>query len=289
MDHAIIVHSYPAGTDCYNPPNAFLSKFNPEFQKFQRLESSETIEPRTVYISTFPALDATTTLKKLGYDCFIAGYSYDEIMEGKLTVTWGGVAAATAAEDIGSIPKFHQGGFVSGGIRPRLVGERPEEFVMKRSEADNRFLAAMRAGEKDTNPKDAVGVRKWRQFTTVSHLVLAEVGVGMLEGARKYGRHNYRVAGVRASVYVDAAMGHIAQWWEGEDIDKDSGLSHVTKAICSLFVLRDAMIQDMLTDDRPPKGNLAAVRDQLQAAVDEIFVRHPDAKAAYTELGSLKK
>lgn len=136
---------------------------------------------------------------------------------------------------------------------------------------------------KDTNPKDAVGVKKWRQFVTVPLTVLAEIGVGMLEGARKYGRHNYRVAGVRASVYVDASIGHIMQWWEGEDIDKDSGLSHITKAICSLVVLRDSMIQGMLTDDRPPKANLDVLRADLQRAVDEIFARHPDPVPAYTE------
>lgn len=135
---------------------------------------------------------------------------------------------------------------------------------------------------KNTNPKDAVGVKKWRQFSTVPTTVLAEVGVGMLEGARKYGRHNYRVAGVRASVYLDASMGHLMQWWEGEDIDQDSGLSHVTKAICSLFVLRDAMIQGMLTDDRPPQANLDALRADLQRVVDEIFERHPDQLPAYT-------
>ena len=56
---------------------------------------------------------------------------------------------------------------------------------------------------KETNPKDAVGIRKWRNFATVSMTVMAEVGVAMMEGARKYGRHNYRVSGVRASVYVD--------------------------------------------------------------------------------------
>ncbi len=139
---------------------------------------------------------------------------------------------------------------------------------------------------KDTNPKDAVGVKKWRQYCTVPATVLWEVGVGMLEGARKYGRHNYRVAGVRASVYVDAAKGHIDQWWEGEDIDKDSGLSHVTKAICSLVVLRDAMIQDMLTDDRPPKARLDAVRADLQKAVDEIFARFPEQLPAYTAVGN---
>lgn len=143
-------------------------------------------------------------------------------------------------------------------------------------------------GSKDTNnPKDAVGIRKWRVFSVVPLTVIAELGVAMLEGARKYGRHNYRVAGVRASVYVDAAIGHVMQWWEGEDTDPDSGLSHVTKAIASLTVLRDAMIQDMLTDDRPPRGNLDELRQRLQGLVDQLFERHPESKAAFTEIGSV--
>jgi len=137
--------------------------------------------------------------------------------------------------------------------------------------------------KKDTNPKDAVGVRKWRQFTAIPMTVMAEVGVGMLEGARKYGRHNYRVAGVRASVYVDAAMGHVMQWWEGEDKDPDSGLSHVTKAICSLVVLRDAMIEDMLNDDRPPKADLHALREDMQNVVDRIFEDHPEPRPPHVE------
>lgn len=139
---------------------------------------------------------------------------------------------------------------------------------------------------KETNPKDAVGVRKWRQYCTIPATVIAEVGVALLEGAFKYGRHNYRVAGVRASVYVDAAKGHIDQWWEGEDTDADSRLSHITKAIASLVVLRDAMIQDKLTDDRPPKAKLERVRAELQAAVDFIFEKYPDAVPAFTERGN---
>lgn len=136
---------------------------------------------------------------------------------------------------------------------------------------------------KDTNPKDAVGTRKWRQYSTVPCTVLWEVGVAMLEGARKYGRHNYRHAGVRVSVYVDAAKGHIDQYWEGEDTDPDSGLHHVTKAIASLVVLRDAMINDMVIDDRPPKANIDKVRRELQAKVEEIISRYPDPKEPFTE------
>jgi len=135
---------------------------------------------------------------------------------------------------------------------------------------------------KDTNPKDAVGIKKWRQFSCIPLTVLAEIGVALVEGARKYGRHNYRVAGVRSSVYVDASIGHIMQYWEGEDIDPDSNLSHITKAIASLIVLRDSMIQENIVDDRPPKGNLNAVRDNLQSIVDDLFIKYPDAKEAYT-------
>jgi len=131
--------------------------------------------------------------------------------------------------------------------------------------------------EKDTNPKDAIGTAKWRQFFCVPMQVLWEVGVGMLEGTLKYGRHNYRGSGVRASVYVDAAIGHIQSFVEGEDIDEDSGLSHITKAICSLFVLRDAQMNDFWTDDRPPKiKDLPALRERLQALVAENFERYAD-------------
>jgi len=52
---------------------------------------------------------------------------------------------------------------------------------------------------KDTNPKDACGTKKV-PFSVLPWQVLAEIGLALLEGARKYGRHNYRVAGVRASV-----------------------------------------------------------------------------------------
>lgn len=134
---------------------------------------------------------------------------------------------------------------------------------------------APESSSKPTNPKDMVGVRK-APMSTVSSAVMAEVGLAMLEGAAKYGRHNYRVAGVRASVYYDALHRHMASWWdEGEDIDPDSGLSHITKAIATLVVLRDAMINSKMMDDRPPsvpKGFLATLNLKAAAVID----RHAD-------------
>lgn len=104
---------------------------------------------------------------------------------------------------------------------------------------------------KETNPKDSIGVSK-SPLSKIPMQVVYEAGLGMLEGACKYGAFNYRAAGVRASVYYDALQRHMNAWWEGEDIDPDSGLSHVTKAITTLMVLRDAMLNDKLNDDRPP-------------------------------------
>lgn len=85
--------------------------------------------------------------------------------------------------------------------------------------------------------------------------VLAQVALGLLEGALKYSRHNYRVVGVRASVYVDATARHMAQFWEGDDFDADSkaGLHHVDKAIASLTVLSDSIKRGNWVDDRPPR------------------------------------
>jgi len=139
---------------------------------------------------------------------------------------------------------------------------------------------------KDTNPKDAVGIKK-APMSCVSGPVMMEVGLGMMEGALKYGRHNYRVAGVRASVYYDATQRHLVDWWEGTDLDPDSGLSHVTKAITALVVLRDSMIRKNWNDDRPPRTPAGWMQEYNKQA-EAILAKYPDPKPAYTELSTEK-
>jgi hypothetical protein len=134
---------------------------------------------------------------------------------------------------------------------------------------------------KPTNPKDAIGSSKI-PYSTMSGAVRTEIGVAMLEGSVKYGKHNYRVSGVRASVYVDAAGRHMEQFWDyGEDTDPDSGLSHVTKAIASLVVLRDSMISGNWVDDRPPPQNIEHFK-QMQGVVDNLIRKYPEPKKPHT-------
>lgn len=145
----------------------------------------------------------------------------------------------------------------------------------------------MSNSQKPSNPKDLVGVCK-APMSTVSAPVLAEVGVAMLEGALKYGRHNYRAVGVRASIYYDATMRHLMGWWEGQDIDPDSGMSHITKAITSLVVLRDAMIQGALEDDRPPVS--PEFYTKLNKQVEELKEKYKHcAPKHYTIRDTLRK
>ena len=151
-------------------------------------------------------------------------------------------------------------------------------------EKADRKMAQRNLVAKPTNPKDAVGIRK-APYSTVPTLVMNEVGVAMLEGARKYGRHNYRVDGVRTSVYHDAAMRHLGDFYEGLDIDPESGIHNVTKAIACLVIVRDAIMNDKLVDDRPPKTkNIAEQRETLNKLAAQIIDRIPDAKPAHTEI-----
>lgn len=135
---------------------------------------------------------------------------------------------------------------------------------------------------KDTNPKDAVGTAKV-PFSTIPAPVLAELGIVMMEGARKYGRHNYRAVGVRASVYYDAALRHLTAFWEGQDIDPYSGVPHIVHAMACCTVLRDSQIQGNWTDDRPPKtpGDWL---NELNEKAGALLERYPNSVPAYTEL-----
>lgn len=154
-----------------------------------------------------------------------------------------------------------------------------QDFPMKRAPAPSSKPDLKVV--KDSNPKDAIGIKK-APLSTLPMPVMFEIAAGMLEGACKYGRHNYRVIGVRSSIYYDATMRHLAAWWEGQDIDPDSGIHHVSKAIASLVVLRDAMLQDKVHDDRPPRAPEDWMK-QVQSKVDDILKRYPDPVPPYTQ------
>jgi hypothetical protein len=181
----------------------------------------------------------------------------------------------------------HQDGSWSKSVY--FVGEGHTPFKEAQiAQRDVRYRRPVSKPEhvKDTNPKDAIGCTK-PPIANVPLSVISEVGMALAEGQYKYGGYNWRVIGVRASVYWDATFRHIKAWWEGEDTDPDSQLSHITKAISALVVLRDAMIQDNWNDDRPPRSKQtpAMVSEQYKQMLERLKSLQPDPVEGYTQKG----
>ena len=100
------------------------------------------------------------------------------------------------------------------------------------------------------NPKHAAG-RKKTPLRFIPPVALAAEGRVMELGAAKYGAFNWSDGGVVASVYYDAAMRHLMQWYSGEDIDQESGQPHTAHVRACMAILLDAEAQGVLDDDRP--------------------------------------
>ena len=68
-------------------------------------------------------------------------------------------------------------------------------------------------------------------------------------GAEKYGRDNWR-GGMAWSRLLDAALRHITAFVDGEDLDPETGLSHLAHARCCLAFLITYAELGLGTDDR---------------------------------------
>lgn len=106
------------------------------------------------------------------------------------------------------------------------------------------------SSKKLTNPKDAIGSVKPGLFNvpTPALFALAEAHD---DGALKYGSHNWREAGVRSSVYLEAIDRHLALWREGQERSEDADVHHLAHVMACCAILIDAQANHNLFDDRP--------------------------------------
>lgn len=107
------------------------------------------------------------------------------------------------------------------------------------------------------NPKKAFGaVKPSPQF--IPPVAILEEAVVMALGAAKYGAFNWNDKPVDAGTYYSAAMRHLMSWYTGEEIDPESGASHLAHARACLGILIDSQRSGTLIDDRPKKTSSAA-------------------------------
>jgi hypothetical protein len=147
------------------------------------------------------------------------------------------------------------------------------------SPMERRANGADSGPTKPSNPKDVIGSRKIDLSLVPDTLVICVAGA-FLEGALKYGRFNWRIAGVRASIYIAACRRHISKWVNGQDEEPATTVHHLDSAIACLAIIRDSMLYGKLTDDRPPCPNTNAMAELIDgeekrvAWLKDLFKEH---------------
>lgn len=117
------------------------------------------------------------------------------------------------------------------------------------------------------NPKELAGAKKPATWSVMPRWVTLLVGRVMSIGAAKYGAFNYRESSISASVYQDAMERHLQLWFDGEDNDPESGVSHLAHVIASCTLLLDAQETGRLNDDRQKTGIVRPTLDQLEKMI----------------------
>lgn len=117
--------------------------------------------------------------------------------------------------------------------------------------------------DKPSNPKDIIGSDKL-PLGLVPGITKAYLAIGHLEGDLKYGRVNWREAGVRTSIYIDALERHIEKFKAGEWDDELTTVPHLANALACISIIIDAAHAGKLEDDRS-KPNTGHIQNALPA------------------------
>lgn len=126
-----------------------------------------------------------------------------------------------------------------------------------------------------TNPKTLTGQSKVPVLSVVPPASIIAQATAMrygaflapkVDGTKGYGPYNWRDQPIEAHIYIDAAMRHLMQWFDGDDsevIYDDEGhaidtVSHLAFALATIGILLDAKANETLIDDRPKVRKMAA-------------------------------
>lgn len=87
------------------------------------------------------------------------------------------------------------------------------------------------------------------RFDLVPFSAVGEIANVLAYGAEKYSANNW-CRGTAWSRYYAALCRHVFAWWQGEDLDPETGLSHLAHAGCCLLFLMEYQRNGWGSDDR---------------------------------------
>lgn len=135
------------------------------------------------------------------------------------------------------------------------------------------------------NPKKFAGAKKvcLHYVPPIAEMQMARA---MELGGIKYGPFNWQESEIDATTYYDAIRRHIAEWFTGQDIDPESGCSHLAHIMACCAVVIDAEATGMLIDDRP---KTAEVHDFIHSKAQQRSTECPRPKSLSSWLPWLSK
>lgn len=101
-----------------------------------------------------------------------------------------------------------------------------------------------------TDPKGAAGAAR-PQLQLIPPVLNTETAKALALGAAKYGPWNWRKNRVELMTYLGAMKRHIDAMIDGEDIDPESGASHLGHVAAGCGIVLDAQKNGTLIDNRP--------------------------------------
>jgi hypothetical protein len=130
---------------------------------------------------------------------------------------------------------------------------------------------------KVSNPKDAIAdarIPLWL-LSPVAKIAWA---VAQFAGMLKYGAWNWRVAGVRASVYISAIERHLDAYKSGEKYDPVDGTDHRGNIMACCALLMEAEAAGKLEDDRPPHIDHRPAVAEGEQIMEKLKEKYADRK-----------
>jgi hypothetical protein len=84
------------------------------------------------------------------------------------------------------------------------------------------------------------------QYGLIPPLALKETVKVLTFGAVKYDKNNWKKVPDAQSRYYDALQRHLWSWFEGEQLDPETGINHLAHAMCNIMFLLE---RDLHTEE----------------------------------------